>query len=174
MRSRERFYGRGERMAASMLPGAPGDPPRFSKPLRKADEASKQLIIELLEGTNTHGIDIESLYHHPGHGGWVVFEFLKCDTVRPHQSHPRRYWRRNWRKFSALWALVQRLQGRLYLVNYEESREQFRLIHVKALAPGEAGGIADEEVRDMDAAAFRAWFRQFNDSAGEPWRTDHA
>ena len=86
----------------------------YSKPIQKTDDASKEFIMELLEGNETHGIDIDSLYYTDD--GWVVIEFLKCDTVDPHKSHPNRY-PFNWKKFVTLFELAKKLEGKLILVN---------------------------------------------------------
>jgi len=103
---------------------------RPSKPISKTDDASKQVIIELLKGNVTGGFDIDSIYYISGEG-WVVMEFLKCDTVRPFDSHPNRYWFKNKQKFLSLWKVAQTLGGKLLLVNYEDSREQFLLLEVQ-------------------------------------------
>lgn len=66
----------------------------FSKPIQKTDDSAKQLIIEALEGQETGGFDLDSVYNIQG--TYYVLEFLKCDTVRPFNSHPRRYWFKKW------------------------------------------------------------------------------
>lgn len=141
----------------------------FSKPIRKGDDAVKDVIMQALAGRNTHGFDIDSIYYNKGMGGWIVIEFLKCDTVRPHQSHPRRYWNKNWRKFASLWTITKALRGKLYLVNYEDSRAQFSIINVTEMVPTETGGIVSEERNDCDQKGFDSWYQNLNDSATEPW-----
>ena len=71
-----------------------------SKTIKKTDEASKALIIEALAKNVTFGFDIDSIYYFETEEKWVIIEFLKCDhaTVRPADSHPSRYWGKNWRK----------------------------------------------------------------------------
>lgn len=144
-------------------------PESFSKPIRKTDESSKELIIETLEGKDTHGFDLESVYFVPSLGGWIVIEFLKCDTVRPFDSHPRRYWYKNWRKFSSLWAITRKLEGSLFLVNYEKSRAQFSIIKVIRMKVGEAGGILEENRQNGDFQFFKAWFQELNSRAEGAW-----
>ena len=77
-----------------------------SKPIGKIDEASKEFIMELLGEEETHGIDIDSIYYIRGKG-WIIFEFLKCDTVDPYESHPNRY-PFNWKKFATLFELSKK------------------------------------------------------------------
>ncbi|HFQ95550.1 MAG TPA: hypothetical protein ENK30_03160 [Anaerolineae bacterium] len=154
-----------------------------SKPIRKDDDASKQLIIELLDGAPTFGFDIDSIYYLPAKEAWVVFEFLKTDHrhVRPRDSHPRRYWRKNWRKFASLWRLVTDLSASgskafLCLVNYEDidharsqGREdrEFHIIWVLDMDPTEEGGVTRQETKTFPTfAAFQTWFQAFNRQAG--------
>lgn len=140
----------------------------FSKQINKADDDAKRLIIETLAGVETHGFDLDSVFFHQNKG-WVVIEFLKCETVRPYESHPKRYWRKNWRKFAALWAIVNKLEGELWLVNYEDSREQFSVIHVLEMDPSATGGITQEQRTDTNFNSFRAWYRRLNDEPGRLW-----
>jgi hypothetical protein len=133
----------------------------FSKPISKTDEESKKLIIEVLDGEFTGGFDIDSIYNIPDEG-WLVLEFLKCDTVKPFESHPNRYWFKNSRKFISLWNLTQKLDGKLILVNYEKSREQFLIIEVKNL---DKNGIHDEVKIRMNMKEFSVYFKNINQRA---------
>lgn len=131
-----------------------------SKPIGKVDDAAKQLIIEVLGGAITGGFDIDSIYCIKDH--YYVIEFLKCETVRPFASHPNRYWFKNKQKFISLWNVTQRLKGTLYLVNYEDSREQFMLIEVHQIT---ASGIPKETKTKMTFDEFKAWFKDINTRA---------
>ena len=107
----------------------------FSKKISKNDEASKDFIRKLLGDNDTHGLDIDSIYH--SNGKWVVLEFLKCESeyVSPHTSHPRNYpW--NWKKFVTLFYIAQQLNGDLYLVNYSDRAKdsnEVRLMKVSGI-----------------------------------------
>ena len=149
----------------------------FSKPIQKADDASKALIIEALAGKNTYGFDIDSIYYFEREDQWIVIEFLKCDhaKVRPSQSHPKRYWNKNWRKFASLWRLVKELDAEHYLVNYEDlehaklqgrSKREFHIIEVLSLDPTEAGGITNQNQQTLDFTGFKTWFQTLNDRGG--------
>lgn len=126
----------------------------LSKPIQKTDDSAKQLIIEALEGHETGGFDLDSVYCVKG--TYYVLEFLKCDTVRPYDSHPRRYWFRNKQKFISLWDITTKLEGRLYLVNYEDSREQFKVIRVLDL---NEYGIIKEKVNLWNFEQFKHGLR---------------
>lgn len=131
-----------------------------SKPLSKGDDSAKELIIDCLKGTHTGGFDLDSIYCVDGN--YVVFEYLKCDTVRPYDSHPNRYWFKNKRKFLTLWKITQKLEGTLILVNYEDSREQIKVIKVIEL---NQDGIQKEESRNWNFEKFRAWLIKLNSKA---------
>lgn len=128
-----------------------------SKPIGKVDDDAKSLIIEALEGEFTGGFDLDSVYKIDN--TYHVLEFLKCETVRPNNSHPRRYWFKNSQKFITLWEITQKLEGVLFLVNYEESREQFKVIKVLDL---NEKGIISEEVKNWNFSQFKKWFKSLN------------
>ena len=88
--------------------------------------------------------------------------FLRCVTVRPFSSHPNRYWDYstekigNKNKFIALWNIAQKTKSKLILVNYEDSREQFKIIEVKGLS--ELRKIYEEIITKMNFDEFKIWF----------------
>lgn len=133
---------------------------QYSKPIKKTDDSAKQLIIEALEGEETGGFDLDSVYCVKGN--YIVLEFLKCDTVRPFDSHPNRYWFKNKQKFLSLWAITKKLNGVLYLINYEDSREQFKIIYVKEL---DEEGIQKEIEKEWNFDQFKRWFKNLNRNA---------
>lgn len=128
----------------------------------KTDDSAKELIIEALEGQETGGFDLDSVYRVKD--TYYVLEFLKCDTVRPFNSHPRRYWFKNRQKFLSLWDITTKLGGRLYLVNYEDSREQFKVIRVLSL---NESGIQEEKVNLWNFDQFKTWFKALNNLSAE-------
>jgi hypothetical protein len=133
-----------------------------SKPISKGDDGAKDLIIESLEGKSTGGFDLDSVYCN--NGKYTVIEFLRCETVRPFDSHPKRYWHLNSQKFKSLWEIALKLEADLFLVNYEDSREQFKVIKVKAL---DNSGITEEEFKQWDFPQFKVWFQKLNSSVLE-------
>ena len=128
-----------------------------SKKITKTDEAAKELIIEILGFEKTGGFDVDSIYKLNNPKGWVVLEFLKCDTVRPFESHPRRYWFKNKQKFISLWELTTDLKGILYLINYEDSREQFLLLKVNKID----STIYTTDIK-MNYTEFKNWLIELN------------
>ncbi|MFC7215698.1 hypothetical protein ACFQO4_16620 [Saliphagus sp. GCM10025334] len=135
--------------------------PDGSKPISDVDEEAKKLIIELMGDEPSGGFDVDSIYYINGRG-WVVMEFLKCDTVRPFNSHPNRYWYKNKQKFLSLWRLATDLDGELILVNYENSREQFKVIEIEEL---DEERIQEDTQRKMNKEQFREYFVDLNRSA---------
>jgi hypothetical protein len=135
---------------------------QFSKPISKGDDGAKDLIIESLEGKSTGGFDLDSIYCN--NGKYTVIEFLKCETVRPFDSHPKRYWHLNSQKFKSLWEIALKLEADLFLVNYEDSREQFKVIKVKRL---DQTGITEEEFVQWNFPQFKTWFQKLNSSVLE-------
>ena len=133
-----------------------------SKKISKVDEDAKRLIIEVMGNELTGGFDVDSIYQMPNKE-WVILEFLKCDTIRPFESHPNRYWFKNSQKFISLWNLKNDLKGELLLINYEDSREQFLLIKVKNI--NNEQGIIDEEKTKMTFEEFRRFFVNLNKKA---------
>lgn len=125
------------------------------------DDEVKALIIEALDNNKTGGGDIDSLFRLKE--GFVVIEFLRCVTVRPFNSHPNRYWSYsnvgkvgNKNKFIALWNIAQKTKSKLILVNYEDSREQFKIIEVLGLSESEQ--IYDQIETKMNFTEFKSWF----------------
>ena len=133
-----------------------------SKKISKIDEDAKKLIIEVMGSELTGGFDIDSIYRFKD-GSWIILEFLKCDTVRPFESHPNRYWFKNSQKFKSLWNLKKDLNGELILINYEDSREQFLIIKVKEI--DEVKGITNEEKTKMNFKEFKEFFIGLNRKA---------
>jgi len=133
----------------------------YSKKISKVDEESKKLIIEVMGEEPTGGFDIDSIYLIPN-GKWVILEFLKCDTVRPFDSHPNRYWFKNSQKFISLWKLKQDLDGDLFLINYEGSRDQFLVIEVLELNNKR---IIKENKTEMTFSEFKDFFIRLNKRA---------
>jgi hypothetical protein len=127
----------------------------------KFDDEIKALIIEALDENKTGGGDIDALFK--TENGFVIVEFLRCLTVRPFESHPNRYWNYgtektgNKNKFLALWNIAQKTGSKLILVNYEDSREQFKIIEVRGLSDSQK--IYDEISTKMNFEQFKTWFK---------------
>ncbi len=62
----------------------------YSKSLKKATDDVKLLSMEIMQNEVSGVMDIDTFCDI--NGEWYIFEFLKCDTVRPFDSHPNRYW----------------------------------------------------------------------------------
>ncbi len=127
----------------------------------KFDDEIKALIIDSLDNSVTGGGDLDGLIRLKG--GFLIIEFLRCITVRPFESHPNRYWDYtaekvgNKNKFLALWKLAQKTSSQLILINYEDSREQFKIIEVRGL--DEKRKIFEEVIIKMNFEEFKIWLR---------------
>lgn len=137
-----------------------------SKKISKVDEASKQLIIDALADNETRGFDIDSIYH-TKKSGWVVIEFLKCDTESPHKSHPNRYWKRAFRKVISMWEVTKKLDGRFYWITYQVPYKEFSVIEF--LEVDLEKGVTKERRFDTDFNGFQKWFNTVNDNAEPLW-----
>ncbi|MEN8615398.1 hypothetical protein ABFB09_09045 [Dehalogenimonas sp. THU2] len=124
-----------------------------------------ELIIEALNGKDTHGFNVDSIFYHSKQG-WVVIEFLRCETVRPHESSPNRYWNRCWRKVTALWKLTENLDGQFYWVTFEDSRKQFSILHITGVDKDH--GITFSRT-NTDFKGFCKWYNELNDNPGKLW-----
>ncbi len=94
--------------------------PRTTKPILNAETSVEQLSSAVFP-RGALGLDVDFITH-TDEGG-VVFEYLHCVTVPAVESHPFRYWFRNWRKFCQLWSMAHQLNARFILVDYEEPAE---------------------------------------------------
>lgn len=101
-----------------------------SKSIKKTDDSAAQLLMNVLENDIGRNFDIESIFLEKLDNGdwhWVIFEFLKADTIPPQISHPNYYWYKNKRKFLSLWAVVKTFRSSgfkadLILVNYADDK----------------------------------------------------
>lgn len=92
-----------------------------SKPLGIDDISAFEFVKEMLQGDPTYAINFDRIQWDSQLNQYIIFEFLLCDEkqmVNPHTSHPNRYFHKNSQKFISLWNLAQKLNARLYLVNY--------------------------------------------------------
>lgn len=132
----------------------------------------KQMIVEALKGDQTRGFDIDSMYWHEGKPP-VILEFLKCDSVPPHKSHPKYYWnpeppkKNNWRKFSTLWKVAQALNAKFYLVNWSPKNGDVTIFEVLDCVPGPAGKMTLRRY-DTDRDGYSKWYRGLNETGIPP------
>ena len=144
--------------------------------IRTFEQMRTARTIHALGDAQTRGFDIDSIYCEVSNGkiSWTIFEFLKCDTVNPEDSHPRRYWNgktSNRKKFLSLWTLVQSLQhgnvsARLLLVNYRDDKSAVKVLTVISMT--------DESIETKEnIMTYSEWcthFRRFNkEKIGATW-----
>ena len=134
---------------------------KTSKSLSKSNHSGQLFEQQALEGDETYAINIDRIQYHP-EKGWIVFEFLRCVSVKPQDSHPNRYWHLNRRKFVRLWRITQKLGGILYLVNYSDTPEWDGVLCIQVLDMDPDKGITREEKRFYSWEDFKKWFRELN------------
>lgn len=164
----------------------------YSKKISKTDDSAGKLLMELLGEDPGRNFDVESIFafkHEDGRWGWLIFEFLKKDNknLTIEESHPNRYWHMNSRKFLSLWALKESLEmggfySALWLVNYDDSREDIKIMIVqdineesknKWVCEGKRTKydeflVTNDKVMKFDE--FKRRFRSFNSGKpGESW-----
>lgn len=94
-----------------------------------------------------------------------MLEFLRALKVPVTESHPRRYWDMNWRKFVTLWHLARDLRARFFLINYATDEVNFGPFHVMrsamniGCAPAESLPITTFDVRTGHFDDFARWLR---------------
>ncbi len=148
------------------MPNSPASP---SKALNSGDESGADFARELLQGDPTFAINFDRLQYDPTEGRYIIFEFLLCEEkqaergITPFSSHPRRYWHKNKRKFLSLWKAAQKLEARLFLVNYAKKDSPYadEILVIEVLEMDEKG-ISREKVGKINRAKFSQWFREMN------------
>lgn len=136
-----------------------------SKPLLKINDPG-QLLTSLAIPGGGAGIDLDFLIF--GSYGFILFEFLRCVTVPARESHPRRYWHKNWRKFLTLWNLQNKLRARLFLINFEfdDQTKQFHAIKIMRCLhepkPTENKTFVTEDILEAGLFEFQSWFSLLN------------
>lgn len=142
-----------------------------SKPLGNYDQSLFDFTKELLDGGQNFGINFDRLCFDQVSQKFIVFEFLKVDqwqSVTPWESHPVRYWHKNWRKFVAIWRGVQKLEADFYCVNYAEAGTEFadqvRVMQIHSL---NKDGIKKWSDWKCSRKEFQEFFRQINQRCKE-------
>ena len=133
-----------------------------SKPISRVDDEVESLIMEALEGNSTASFHLSRVYKIKN--VYYVLEFLKCDTIKPNKSHPNIDWFKNSQRLVPLWDMIQKLKGCFFLINYEDTREQFKVIKVLEL---DDSGIKREESCKWSFYEFKRWFKSLNKRAME-------
>ena len=140
-----------------------------SKPLGGSDESGADFAREMLSGDSTYAINFDRLQFDVQDNQYVIFEYLLCEeaqsqrNITPFRSHPRRYWHLNSMKFISLWQAAQKLEAKLFLVNYAKKGTKYddEILLIEVLDMDDTG-ITNERVREMTRKEYSDWFRQMN------------
>ena len=142
-----------------------------SKALNNDDSSAFDFVKECLKGDKTSGINFDRLQYDFKNSRYVIIEYLLCDVkqdsrnINPHTSHPNRYFKKNSMKFISLWDVAQKLEARLYLINYAKA-ESKHSDKVKIMIVNNVDGnkIPPVETIDYDVTRgqFSIWLRKLN------------
>lgn len=127
-----------------------------SKTIRKTDDSAIALLYDTLNDKTTTIGDIDSYYKI--NGKYIFLEFIKCE-VRPFEYEPMSYWANIRQHILVVWDFTIKAKGSLWLVCYEEQKEQFRLLRVEAASES---GIEYSKKLDYNFDQFRFWFQRVN------------
>lgn len=130
------------------------------------DDSGVELTKKLLNGEKTMGIDIDLFHYMKSTKEFLIFEFLFRDpkqSVTTITSHPMRYaWgfgpTDNRRKFISLWKVKEKLQARLFLVNYSDDMSE-KISVMEVLKIDENDGIRGEIKCCMYYNVFVGWLK---------------
>ncbi len=127
-----------------------------SKVIRKTDYSAMALLHDVLGADASKVADIDSYYRIDGH--YVFLEFVKCN-LRPFEYEPIQNWPQISQQISLVWDFVTKADGTLWIVCYEEKKEQFRLLKVSVATATE---FEYSEKLDYEFGQFKSWFQKFN------------
>ena len=139
-----------------------------SKILWKWDDGAKILLIELLNWAKTWWFDLDSVYC--VNWKYFVIEFLKFESkfpwMTPFTSHPNKYWF-NKQKFISLWDITQKLNWKLFLINYETTDEwkiwdRFKLMEVVSINKEKWLKTIDTNKNLLE---MKQWWKVINDAS---------
>jgi len=135
------------------------------------DTSAFEFVKEMLQGDPTYGINFDRIQWDSEEERYVIVEFLLCDEqqfsrgITPYTSHPNRYFRQNAQKFISLWRLTQKLEAKLYLVNYSKRGTEFEnevlLMEVLNVNERESAPVKTKD-KKFTRKEFFKWFRELN------------
>lgn len=151
---------------------SPTPHPRPSKPLGIEDTSAFEFVKELLDGEPTYAINFDRIQWDTVKNCYVIVEFLLCDEkqftrgITPYTSHPNRYFKKNAQKFLSLWRLTQKLDAKLYLVNYAKAgtrhADEVLLMEVSSVDENDPEKPVKTRERRYTRQGFAKTFRELN------------
>ncbi|MBU5676812.1 hypothetical protein KQI88_10315 [Alkaliphilus sp. MSJ-5] len=133
------------------------------------DDNGLELTKKLLGEYTTKGFDFDLFQHIKSTGETIIYEFLKNETsyVTNYTAHPMRYcWtgkpKDNRQKFIGLWTVKEKLNGRLFLINYSDCIEDGIGIS-EILDLDVEKGIKEEYKYNLTYEEFINWMTQMKD-----------
>lgn len=132
------------------------------------DDNGLTLTKELLNGLTTKGFDFDLFQYIESTGETVIYEFLKNETnyIKNYTANPMRYcwtgkFNDNKQKFISLWNAKEKLNGRLFLINYSEDIEEGIGVS-EILELDNNRGLLQENKYNLTYDEFIAWMIEMN------------
>ena len=133
---------------------------KLSKPIRKTDESAKMLLSEVFDKIEVNFTEIDSYYLI--NGRYYFVEFVKCVDVRPATYSSISNLKDINIDLTTIIEFVKRAEGILFIVFFEESREQFLILKTQL---GEDGNFSIVKQVQVDELGFKKWFQSLNINA---------
>lgn len=127
-----------------------------SKIIRKTDDSAMRLLYDIVGEKVNEIADIDSYYKIDGK--YLFLEFIKTE-VAPADYDPNQNWNEIKRQISIIWDFNCRAEGTLWLVCYNDKREQFKLFNVSNV---EDSKIEFSEIQLQTFDEFKVWFQKLN------------
>mgnify|MGYP000873109872 FL=1 len=133
-----------------------------------SDDCGLEITKRLLDGDETKGFDIDLFQYISSTREYILYEFLKNETgyISNIKAHPMRYsWTNrkddNKRKFISLWRAKRYFEGKLYLINYSNDKNE-KISISEVIDLSEANGFIEENKYCMSYNIFIAWLKDMH------------
>lgn len=130
-----------------------------SKVIGKTDESAIALLHDIFGDKIDDVKHIDSYYNISGK--YHFLEFIKCDKCRPFEYDTNDSWEEIKGRLQLLWDFTQRAHGYLYIVCYEDTKEQFQICVVESI--DDTRMVSSNICQSFDE--FKIWFQEFNEQA---------
>lgn len=127
-----------------------------SKIIRKTDDSAMHLIYDVVGDKAKFISDIDSYYFL--NGKYVFLEFVKC-TVKPFEYNPNQNWNEIQVHLNRVWEFVSKADGSLWLICYDDTKEQFNLFKVSSMSINKVE-FSNQIEQNIDD--FKKWFQLLN------------
>ncbi|MFZ6024533.1 MAG: hypothetical protein ACOYVG_08790 [Bacteroidota bacterium] len=127
-----------------------------SKIIRKTDDSAMHLIYDVVGDKAKFVSDIDSYYLL--NGKYVFLEFIKC-AVKPFDYNPNQNWNEIQLHLNRVWEFASKAEGSLWLICYDDSKDQFNLYKVSLMDDTKA---EFQSQLNQNIDEFKKWFQLLN------------